>query len=109
MKHSLKIALIFCLSLGLGIYARNAEKTHGIKGTVLQVDNGYALISKRLNLTEAELQMSPDDWLSGNYNLILAGPVSGLEAGQEVKITVQQMNDSEYPLQATVRNFRLLD
>lgn len=107
-KDYLKIGLIFCLSLGLGVYARSSPKVHGIKGTVLQVDDGQVLISKRLDLTESELQMSVEQWLQGNYELLITGSASGMEVGQEIKAVIHQIDDSNYPIQATLKKFRLL-
>ncbi|MCL1948954.1 MAG: hypothetical protein FWF59_04400 [Turicibacter sp.] len=105
----MKIALIFSLSIGLGVYSRHSSKIHGIKGTVLAVEDDYALISKRLDLKPHELQLGHDAWLRGNYELILTSPMKGLEVGQQVKVIVSEINNKEYPLQADVKDYRLLE
>lgn len=108
MKHIVKIAILFCLSVGLGIYARSSPQTHGVKGTVLRIDNDSALISKRLDLEAKDLQLSHDQWLQGNYELLLASPVQDLEPGDQVKVVIEELNEEEYPLKATLKRFHLL-
>jgi len=108
MKHALKIVVLFCLSIGLGVYARSTPRTHGVKGTVLHVSENSALISKRLDLEESDLQLTHEEWLSGNYELLQATPIKDLEPGDQVKVVISELNEEEYPLQATLKRFHLL-
>lgn len=109
IKELLKIGTILILAFGFGYYARSSTfAEHAMKGTVLQLQNGHALVSRRLDLNEGDFSLSETQWLEGRYDLILIGPINGVDPGQKIKFVVEDVKATVYPARATIKSYRLM-
>lgn len=80
-----------------------------LEGTVLQTNEESTLISLRLDLNTDDLNKTYDDWMSGNYNLLLVNSLSSVEIGDEVKLLLKGEILETYPARATVKKYEIIE
>lgn len=79
-----------------------------VEGTVLNVHGDSALISKRLDLTGEDLQMSREEWMNGSYALIDVDSIEGVEVGMQVKIIISGGILESYPERASAKRYEVI-
>ena len=112
MKNFLTIGILGLLILGFGIYARNTEiEGYQQTGTVLKLGAEQALLSRRTDLTEADLQKSYLEWLSGDYDLIYLEPLPDAEVqpGTLIRFVLRAPETHSYPSRAFLESYEILD
>jgi|GEM_PF-1749907 len=109
-RHLVSIIVIVVVTLVVSIYVRHSSVSdYKGTGTILQVENGYALVSRRTDLTEKDLLKSYDDWFFGNYDLIYMGPLYDVEPGMKVKFTIHEPVTLSYPPRANIKSYQIID
>jgi len=110
MKDTIGFVIIAFLAIGIGIYVRQSPiADYKMEGTVLQIEDGYALVAKQTNLTEADLLKSTDEWMYGDYDLIYVGPIQNVEPGMEIRLVIQGPVSSSYPARAEIESYQVIN
>lgn len=110
MKNVINIGIIALLILVLGVYVRYSPVSdYKMEGTVLQVENGHALVSKRTDLTEDDLIKTSEEWLFEDYDLIYVGPLDDVYPGTKVRLVLSGKISSSYPARAHVGSYEVID
>lgn len=103
------VAIVILVLIGCSkLFEVQIMHSQVIEGVVLNInEDGVALISQNENLVSADLNKSYDDWLEGDYHLILVSHLEGAQVGMKVSVTLEGEIAESYPAKAKAGQYQV--